>query len=295
MNTQKIGFSPGKELKKLCDDIFNEIYPQIKKQKKGVLSTIIYIILEQEHSQAEQIHKYFQIENNASLEDDLSISADVIGLFISDPNKNKDWWKEIINDGVVQVKEIAKDARKKIGSRLESNDMKLFQIVVIGCLIVGTVSCLIYLKKKQGEVEKKSKNNTPSDSSPPPRRVPVSVALCLVVPAAVVRNLGNVIKDTTINVSDIETLIENASYFLCTSPEYTNAIQLKLTSEDIRNVSEQREIYIRIKIDDGGDMKGKKVPYILKRNLPSNGQGIVEKIACLEYLSVSGLEDFNRI
>ena len=294
---QKIGFSPGKELKKLCDDIFNEIYPQIKNHKKGVLSAIIYIILEPEHLQAEQIHKYFQIENNASLEDDLSISADVIGLFISDPNKNKDWWKEIINDGVVQVKEIAKDARKNIGSRLESNDMKLFQIVVIGCLIVGTVSCLIYLKKKQGEAGNKSKNNIPSDSFPPPPKVPVSVsvALCLVVPAAVVRNIGNITKDTKINISDIETLIENASYLLCTNHEDANAIQLKLTSEDIRNVSEQREIYIRINIDDGGDMKGKKVPYILKRNLPSHGQGIVEKLDCLEYLSVSGLEKFNRI
>jgi hypothetical protein len=295
MNTQKIGFSPGKELKKLCDDIFNEIYPQIKNHKKGVLSAIIYIILEPKHLQAEQIHKYFQIENNASLEDDLSISADVIGLFISDPNKNKDWWKEIINDGVVQVKEIAKDARKNIGSRLESNDMKLFQIVVIGCLIVGTVSCLIYLKKKQEEAGNKSKNNIPSDSFPPPPKVPVSVALCLVVPAAVVRNIGNITKDTKINISDIETLIENASYLLCTNHEDANAIQLKLTSEDIRNVSEQREIYIRINIDDGGDMKGKKVPYILKRNLPSHGQGIVEKLDCLEYLSVSGLEKFNRI
>jgi hypothetical protein len=70
---------------------------------------------------------------------------------------------------------------------------------------------------------------------------------------------------------------------------------LDRTKEDIKTVSEQREIYVRINIDDGEDMIGKKVPYILKRNLPSNGQGIVTQLDCLKYLSVSGLENFNRI
>lgn len=120
------------------------------------------------------------------------------------------------------------------------------------------------------------------------------VALCLVVPASVV---GNIRENHTINVSDIETLIENASYFLCTSPEEANTIQqrLKLTEEDITDVSEQREFYVRIDIADGPEMIGKKVQYILKRNLPPNGQGTVGKLACLEYLSVSGLEKFNRV
>jgi hypothetical protein len=86
-------------------------------------------------------------------------------------------------------------------------------------------------------------------------------------------------------------------YFLCTTPEDATATQqrLELTEEDITTVSEQREIYVTINIADGEEMIGKKVPYILKRNLPPNGQGMVTQLACLKYLSVSGLENFNRI
>ena len=125
-------------------------------------------------------------------------------------------------------------------------------------------------------------------------KVAVPVALCLVVPASVVENVR---ENYPIDVSDIEKLIDNSLYFLCTTPEDANATWelLDRTKEDIKTVSEQREIYVRINIADGEDMIGKKVPYILKRNLPSNGQGIVTQLACLEYLSVSGLEKFNRI
>jgi hypothetical protein len=149
-------------------------------------------------------------------------------------------------------------------------------------------------KRKQTQGD--SSNNRPL-LAPSPKKSSVSVALCLLVPASVVRDIGNIKKDTPINISDIETLIENASYFLCTSPEDANTIQhrLKLTNEDITDVSEQREFYVRINIADGEELMGKKVPYILKRNLPSNGQGLVGQLACLEYLSVSGLENFNRV
>ncbi|MEH1787016.1 MAG: hypothetical protein V7L23_15900 [Nostoc sp.] len=68
---------------------------------------------------------------------------------------------------------------------------------------------------------------------------------------------------------------------------------MKFTDENILTIHERREIYIRVHIADGQEMLDKKVPYILKRNLPSHGQGVVRKIACLEDLS--GLEAFNRV
>lgn len=285
MNLQNIGFSPGQRLENLYEEVFDDIYPQIKNHKKGVLATVIYI-LTPENSKAEQICKDLQIEHNALLSDDLSISSDIIGLFISNPNDKKQWIIEPLKEGV-------KSVRKSFGSNLEDNDMKLFQIVVIGCFIVGTVSCLIYLNKKQEGGEKENHKNSPF-SSPPPNKVSITVALCLIVPASVA---GNVQENSTINVSNIETLIENASYFLCTSIEDANTTQqlLELTNEDITNLSEQREVYIRINIADGEEMIGKKVKYILKRNLPTNGQGVIRKFACLKYLSVSGLEKFNRV
>ena len=201
-----------------------------------------------------------------------------------------------INGNIIKLGiEIIKNGRK-LGSNLEGNDMNLFQS--IGKLVdeqwdkcgerVGK-----FLEKKELEVGD-SRKLPPSDSFPPQPKVPVPVGLCLVVPASA---LGNIRKNHTINVSDIETLIENASYFLCTSPEDANTIQqrLKLTEEDITDVSEQREFYVRIDIADGPEMIGKKVQYILKRNLPQNGQGTVKELACLEYLSVSGLDNFNRV
>lgn len=198
---------------------------------------------------------------------------------------------------MIIIKPGVKNARK-LGSNWEPNDMKLFQIVVIGCVIVGAAVCIKYLKaQKEQEQEREARGSCeiqPSDSYSPPPKIPVAVALCLVVPASVVGNLRN---NNPINVSDIENLIDSSLYFLCTSPEDAKATQqrLELTDEDITNVSEQREIYVRINIADGEDMIGKKVPYILKRNLPSNGQGVVRQLACLKYLSVSGLENFNRV
>ncbi|MEG4454347.1 hypothetical protein [Microcoleus sp. N9_A1] len=148
-------------------------------------------------------------------------------------------------------------------------------------------------EQKRKQTQGDSSHNRPA-LAPSPKKSSVSVALCLIVPASVVRNI---IENDTIKISNIEILIENASYFLCTSPEVADTIQqhLKLTTEDIKDVSEQREFYVRINIADGEEMMGKKVPYILKRNLPSNGQGLVGQLACLEYLSVSGLENFNRV
>ncbi|MBD1883048.1 hypothetical protein [Microcoleus vaginatus] len=134
-----------------------------------------------------------------------------------------------------------------------------------------------------------------TENSPIPPKVAAPVALCLVVPASVVENVR---ENSPIDVSGIEKLIDNSLYFLCTTPEDADAtwdLLDRTDDEDITTVSEQREIYVRINIAEGEDMIGKKVPYILKRNLPSNGQGVVRQLACLKYLSVSGLENFNRI
>lgn len=284
-------FSVGQNIEKLYQENFEEIYPKIKNQKKGVLSTVIYILLGANNLQAKEICQKLKIEDYALLEDDLSISADIIGLFISNPKNQKQW----VNDIIQPMKDGVKTVRKNFGSNWEDNDMKLFQIVVIGCLIVGAVVCIKYLEKAKKEREVgDSRQIQPSDISPPRPKVPVPVVLCLVVPASVVGHLRN---NNPINVSDIEKLIDSSLYFLCTSPEDAKATQqrLELTDEDITTVSEQREIYVSINIADGEDMIGKKVPYILKRNLASNEQGVVRQLACLKYLSVSGLENFNRV
>lgn len=284
MNPQQVGCSPGESLERLYEKVFEEIYPQIKNHKKGVLSTVVYIILgENNKSQAQELCQGFKINSKSSLNDDLSISSDIIGLFITNPNDEKRWIIDRLKQGV-------KNARQNFGNNLESDEMKLYHIVIIGCILLGVIACIAYLKAKQkkAEVEKEDK------IQPSKPKIPQPATLCVVVPASVVGNLKN---NHLVNVSEIQEFIDNASYFLCTIPENANATQqlLELTDEDISNASETREVYVRIDIDDGEEMIGKKVPFILKRNLPGNGEFVITELACLKYLSNSGLEKFNRV
>lgn len=278
MSNEKLVSSPGQNLKTVYEQVFEEIYPHIKEGKKGVLSTVIYLIVPES---ATKICSSFGIDSKALLEHDLLISFDILSLFVSTPNDKKQQITE-------QFKELFKNLLD-LSKYVENNDLKLFQIVVIGCLIVGVSACLVYLNKKP------SSKNILSGNSSSPQKNPKPASLSLVVPASVLG--GNIKKDYPINIPDIEKLIDNSSYFLCTDSEQADKIQerLELTEENITNVSEQREIYIRINIADAEEMMGKKVPYILKRNLPVNGIGVVRELACLKYLSVSGLENFNRI
>ncbi|MBA3921127.1 MAG: hypothetical protein H0X31_05225 [Nostocaceae cyanobacterium] len=303
MNSPKTEYPVGQNLKEIYEQVFNELRSQIEDKEKGVLCRVIHIILDPEELQAQYICKRFQIYTN-ELDDDLSISLDIIGIFTSSPNDEREFKNNRIDTMKEGMKEGIKNPINSINSNWQTKDTKLFQIVVIGCVIVGTFACLKYLEKtkqkprvkkgRKSQVSDSSLQNQPLDSSPPKQRDPRPVALCLIVPASVV---GNARENQQINISNIETLIDNSSYFLCTSPQDANTIQerLEITRENITSVSEQREIYIRINITDGEEMVGKKVLYSLKINLPSEGQSIVGQLACLKYLSVSGLEKFNRV
>ena len=86
MNNQKIGSSPGQNLKTVYEQVFEEIYPHIKEGKKGVLSTVIYLIVPES---ATKICSSFGIDSKALLEHDLLISFDILSLFVSTPNDKK--------------------------------------------------------------------------------------------------------------------------------------------------------------------------------------------------------------
>lgn len=274
------------QFKTLYEQVFYQIKDQIKGQN-GVLRTVIFILLDQDIKQAEELCNYFQISRKSLLDDDLSISSDIIGLFISTPNDQLQGFK----DGWTQA---TQNFRKSF-SKLEPHDMKLFQVVVIGCLIVGGFACIKYLdnSRKKNQLSQNIKTQEPPNPPPKPK-TPQPVALCLIVPASAI---GNLTKNSPIHITEIEQLIDKSLYFLCTSVADANIIWdvLERTEEDIKTLSEEREVYIRINIPDGEEMMGKKVPYILKRNLPSQGECMIKQLASLKYLSVSGLEKFNRV
>ena len=278
--------SVGDNLEKLYKDVFHEIYSHIKSQKKGVLAAVIYTLLTPNTSQAKRLCDYFQINSNLPLNDDLNISSDIIGFFLIDTT-DENPFKKIMGRGLkVNVKKL----RKSIGSNWESDDMKLYQIVIVGCLIVGVFACIKYLESKQTQSDLEKDDETP----PPKPKTFKPVALCLVVPASVVRNVE---KKKPIDAAKIKELISSSLYILCASPEEADASQerLKLANEDISNASENTEVYVRIKINDGEKMIDQTIPYILKKNLPLDERYVVTELACLKYLSNSGLENFNRV
>jgi len=310
MSNKELVSSPGQNSKTLYEQVFEKVYPHINGHKKGILFTVIHLIVSQD-AKAKEICSLSNISDKASVEDDLSISSDIIGLFVSTPNDKK---QQI----TAQLKGVFNNLLAL--SKYENNDLKLFQIVVIGCLIVGVSACLSFLRKGQQSPKNIPSNipsNIPLGNSSPPQKNPHTASLCLVVPESVLG--GNIKKNYPypINISDIGKLIDNSAYFLSTDSEQADKIQevlelLQLTEdkedkekdkedkENITNVSQQtkvyiREVYIRINIADAPGIIGKKFPYILKRELPANGIGVVRKIAYLKYLSVSGLDEFNRI
>ncbi len=286
MSNKKLVSSPGQNLKTLYEQVFEKVYPHINGHKKGILFTVIHLIVPEN---AQEILSLSNISDKASVEEDLSILSDIIDIFVSTPNGKK---QQI----TAQFQEVFNNLLDL--SKYENNDLKLFQIVVIGCLIVGVSACLSFLRKAQQSPKNIPSNipsNIPLGNSSPPQKNSHTASLCLVVPESVLN--GNIKENYPINISEIGKLIDNSAYFLCIEPAQADTIQnqLELTEENITKVSEQREVYIRINIADAPGIIGKKFPYILKRNLPANGQGVVRKIACLKYLSVSGLDEFNRI
>ncbi len=81
MNLQQTEYSAGQHLENLYENVFEEVYPQIKTQKTGVLSTVIHFLIrvgesENELAQAEEICRKFKLDRKTSLNDDLSISLD---------------------------------------------------------------------------------------------------------------------------------------------------------------------------------------------------------------------------
>ncbi|MDB9445365.1 hypothetical protein [Anabaena sp. CS-542/02] len=247
------------KLKELYQQVYDQVYPQIKGQKVGVLSTVIYLILDSDRTQADQICQELGIKGNSSLEEDLSIGADpIVNNLIESQNQGQ-------------------------------NNIDWHIIILIGLAIVGVAAALIFI----GAKKQKSNANSNPPATPPPKKSEYA-SLCLVVPASVAGKFTN---KNAIDKAEVVDLIDNASYFLCTNEQKADSVQekLELTDEKIIDISEQREVYIRINIADGQDMIGKQISYTLKSNLPAHGQGVIRKIACIKYLSVSGLEGFNRI
>lgn len=268
--------------------VFDIVFPQVKNENKGVLYKVIHILLEGQESKASEICIDHGINKNASLSDDESTAFDQ--LLIEKPNplnqflKQRNWLTQQMHDITLK--------------NLNNPDMATVAwLVFIGSLLVGTWYCKEYVNSRQKKLkcdERILLSNSPSSQELPP----ITAALCLVVQASVFidlkNNRRNGLEDKSLSCSEVKMLIDSCSHFLCIEIEDFASIEehLEITTEEITNDSDQ-EVYIRIHISNGQNLIGKQVPYILKRDLPSDGQRIIQRYDCLKNLS--GLEHFNHI
>lgn len=275
-------------LETLYKDVWELVYPHVANENKGVLYKVIHILLEAEKSTADDICTATRINKNASLNDDERIAGDQ--LLMEKPNL----LNQIIKQNWLNQK------MTKLNHPNNPDMETVVWLVFIGSLLVGAAVCIQYINRKSNARNLRGNaRNLKPDSLPSLPPEPITAALCLVVPASVIIDLRdkrpNSFTDNSLEFSDLKTLIDNASYFLCTDVENAASKELVLemaTNEDIPTNS-NREVYIRIHINQGQEMIDKESPYILKRNLPNDGQRIIQKYACLRNLS--GLENFNRI
>ncbi len=260
--------------------VFEQVYPQVKNENKGVLYKVIHILLEARESEASEICNDLDIKDNASLDDDEKVVNDLINkpIALPLPIPHYNWLQEKLRNVM----------------NLEG---KIAWIVIIACSLVGVLVCSQYINKRK---QKPTGNTTklPPSSSPSQELPPITAALCLVIQASVFIDLRNkhpnALEDNRLSCPDVKMLIDYSSHFLCIGLEDVASIEehLEITREEITNDSNQ-EVYIRIHIYKGQNLIGKQVPYILKRDLPSDGQRIIQRYNCLKNLS--GLEHFNHI
>lgn len=119
------------------------------------------------------------------------------------------------------------------------------------------------------------------------QRIPVE--LCLIVPARLVSNFS---RDQPLTRTEICHLIDNCAYFCCLPAKDLHSLEqdLQPTSEPI--LHSERDVYIRIQIEDGENMIDNSSCYGLKKRLPQTG-GVIQE--CKLLANLSGRQHFNRI
>ena len=269
--------------------------PNVQEVENGILYHAIQMVLgeKQPQEKIQEIFNNYGIKPDNLRNDDLKISLEII------LDSNLILWqliipfyenfKEKINSLQSWMIPLLTQTAKQIpipNINIKEKEMELIfaaAIILAALLVVWKV----YL-------DPKAKRNTlveePIQKPTLPSSISSSAELCLIIPASIANGVKNVLSK-----DDLITLIYNASYFLCTDFDTADRNQEKLNMAETEDIlpNSNREVYIRIKIDNGGNMIGQKMPYSLKTNLPENVQGTVKKLACLRDLS--GLEKFNRV
>ena len=262
----------------LYEQVANNVHGPIKGTERGILYETIQIIVGEKQSpsqeQTKKICDYFGIKPNSDKDEDQKIIDNLLDAMI-DPQRFK----------ISAISAIsAKVVNKFSGVFME------WIFVAAAFTFVGLFFYKQNLDKNQQE-KRTSNKALEGTKEQPSFPLPIPADLCLIVPASIASNFRN---SSILEVKDLTHLIDNASYFLCTTVTVadSNEQNLEMTDDDIPPDS-TREVYIRININDGRNLIDKNIPRYLKKDLPTQAQCQLKKLACLRNLS--GLENFNRI
>ena len=256
------------------EKILQEIKPQIIDHKVGILSTVMYLILEP--SEAEEVCKKYSINNKSNLDQDWLSMTNIINTVFVD----KQAGVKLVGQDIVAP---LKDWNNLLNKTVSTQEQKMEWIVIASIMLIGVYFSTKNLSKNRQQLQLKQQElesyNLPTKNA----------SLCLVVAASEVSHIQ---VNSVVIRSDIEKLIDGASYFLCVETEELQQNHLDYTDQPIPSTGEQ-EVYMRIDIAKGQAILGKKSPYVLKRDLPPEAQGTIKELAVLG--SLKGLETFNRI
>ncbi len=286
----------------LYQQVIDDVYACVKYLDRGILYQSIHLLLRSETSEfKQQIYDEFDIQPDSSRSRDLRILSqwtraieNLYSTIKQSQIKNLagigEQFEEFISGFSDSVKGVLQP------EKLEEKKMEEVKWIIVGaCTLVGVGFCIKYFNdnEQRKRVQRSSARRAPEQGQAVPvrRPPPIPGALCLVVPAQVASSLR--IGDR-LHPEDIADLIDNASFFLCST--LTTASQNEqglVLTEDPISPNSQREVYLKIFIDEGRNLIDKKIPYSLKTSLSPNTEFVIAQIACLRNLS--GLEVFNRI
>jgi hypothetical protein len=263
------------------DQVLNQLQSEVGIPSEGIFYKVIQILCKEDKKYALEIYDDFGITSSASPDQDVQIISTLIETSFLDTQFENLFRRNFQQDILKNTNEL--DGNEK---------MEIIKFILVGCFLLYVAYRFApELDKKRSKTKVKEKRKGVSSPQPDSYKS-IDAYLCLVVLS---KRVINVRKNDVLDKENLSKLIDGASHLLCVKSEdvYESEQFLNVDEDNVILPDSNREVYIRIKVNDGQKLIGETFPYYLQSNLSLKSKGIVEEIFCLKNLS--GLQAFNRI
>ena len=273
---------------------FNEIYDQIRNQRRGVLHKIIELIIDssndyrsQKKQIVEDVCKHFGIKNYSEIQDDFGIAYNNIPKPYLDIIRKFLWIDKIDIFGI--LKQLEMPAFIKFCSMLEDKQ-KMRILVFTAFVLIAGVAFVKWKSSTPNQSPKSYRKQLLNRRRTPVIDQSIPTAICLVVPASEAYKLS---LEKSIYRDEIIELIAAASDFLCIQQTEASQLSVEIDPDQTPSPDSKLKFYLRIDIPDGKAIINEKTKYVIKRDLPPNTQGKIKELGRLT--NISSISSFNRI